>query len=121
MYTIEFYSQDDKYSEIEELMDRLAEQSQYNKDARIQWKQLVRQFEALSDFGREALSTKVTKHIEDDIWELRPGRRRVLYFFYKDGVYVMLHSFVKKTQKTPRREIEKAKRERDDYLRRKGG
>ena len=31
----------------------------------------------------------------------------------------LLHSFRKKTQKTPRREIEKAKTERDDYISRK--
>ena len=35
--------------------------------------------------------------------------------------YVLLHSFRKKTDKTPRREIERAKSERDDYLSRKGG
>lgn len=120
MYQIEFYSQDNGFSPIEELMDNLQDRALTNKDARIQWKQLVRQLEDLSNLGREHLPTNITKHIEDDIWELRPGRRRILYFFYKDGIYVMLHSFIKKTQKTPRREIEKAKRERDDYLRRKG-
>ncbi|MBQ6982079.1 MAG: type II toxin-antitoxin system RelE/ParE family toxin [Synergistaceae bacterium] len=30
----------------------------------------------------------------------------------------MLHHFRKTTEKTPRREIERAKRERDDYIRR---
>ena len=33
--------------------------------------------------------------------------------------YVLLHQFRKKSQKTPKREIEKAKTERNDYLRRK--
>lgn len=32
---------------------------------------------------------------------------------------VRLHQFRKKTQKTPKREIERAKAERDDYLARK--
>ena len=32
---------------------------------------------------------------------------------------VLLHQFRKKSQKTPKREIEKAKAERNDYLRRK--
>jgi len=32
---------------------------------------------------------------------------------------VLLHQFRKKTQKTPKREIERAKTERDDYLARK--
>ena len=62
----------------------------------------------------------ITKHLEDDIWELRPGSNRVLYFFHKDDTYVLLHQFRKKTQKTPRREIDKAKAERDDWIARKG-
>lgn len=62
----------------------------------------------------------ITKHLEEDIWELRPGSNRVLYFYHKDDTYVLLHSFRKKTQKTPRREIEKAKAERDDWLTREG-
>ena len=60
------------------------------------------------------------KHIEDDIWELRPGDNRVFYFFYdEDGKFILLHQFKKKTQKTPKREIERAKAERDDYKARK--
>ena len=40
--------------------------------------------------------------------------------FYNDNdCFVLLHSFRKKTQKTPRQEITKAKAERDDYLSRK--
>ena len=60
--------------------------------------------------------TVQTNHLDDDIWELRPGNNRVLYFFHKDDTFVLLHSFRKKTQKTPRREIDRAKSERDDYL-----
>ena len=56
----------------------------------------------------------------EDIWELRPGRNRVLFFYHKDDTYVLLHHFLKKTQKTPRREIEKAKSERNDWITRKG-
>ena len=40
--------------------------------------------------------------------------------FYED-TYVLLHQFRKKTQKTPKSEIEQAKRERDDYISRMGG
>jgi len=36
-----------------------------------------------------------------------------------NDTYVLLHSFRKKSKKTPRREIDKAKAERDDYLFRK--
>ena len=59
------------------------------------------------------------KHLDDDIWELRPGNNRVLYFYFKDDTFVLLHQFRKKTQKTPKRELDRAKAERDDYLARK--
>jgi phage-related protein len=42
------------------------------------------------------------------------------FYSTADGTYVLLHQFRKKTQKTPRREIEKAKTERDDWITRKG-
>ncbi len=65
------------------------------------------------------LSENITKYLEDGIWELRPGNNRVFYFFFQNNTYVLLHQFRKKSQKTPKREIAKAKRERDDYLHRK--
>jgi len=57
--------------------------------------------------------------LEDDIWELRPGNNRVLYFYQKNNTFMLLHQFRKKTQKTPRREIFRANAERDGYMARK--
>ena len=65
------------------------------------------------------LSSEVTKHIDENIWELRPGNNRIFYFTEEEDAFVLLHVFRKKTQKTPLREIERAKRERDDYLARR--
>lgn len=120
MYHIEFYRQENGYSPMEALMNELESRAHESKDGRIQWKQMVRQIDTLAELGIECMPVNMTKHIDENLWELRPGRRRVLYFYHKGNTYVLLHSFIKKTQKTPRREIEKAKRERNDYLRRKG-
>ena len=38
----------------------------------------------------------------------------ILFVGWANGCYVLLHQFMKKTQKTPAREIEKAKRELAD-------
>ncbi len=65
------------------------------------------------------MSENITRHLEENIWELRSGNNRVFYFFVQENTFVLLHQFRKKSQKTPRREIEKAKRERDEYLHRK--
>lgn len=45
---------------------------------------------------------------------------RVLYFFYYEGRIVLTHGFIKKTQRTPAGEIEKAKKYRGDYIERHG-
>ena len=58
------------------------------------------------------------KHLDGEIWELRPLRDRILFVAWVNGSYVLLHQFVKKTQKTPAREIEKAKREFADLIER---
>lgn len=42
---------------------------------------------------------------------------RVLYFFFAGRRVVLTNGFVKKTQKTPKAEIELAKQYRKDFLR----
>lgn len=44
---------------------------------------------------------------------------RIFCFFAGDSVVVLTHGFVKKSQKTPRAEIEKAEAYRRDYLKRR--
>ena len=43
---------------------------------------------------------------------------RVLYFFFSGGKIILTHGFVKKTQKTPRSEIQRAKTFRKDWVKR---
>ena len=78
----------------------------------------------LQDNGYE-LREPYSKHLADGIFELRAkvgsDATRVLYFFYVDRRIILTNGFVKKTQKTPMGEIEKAKRYRTDFLKRHGG
>ena len=75
----------------------------------------------LQECGNQ-LREPYSKHLEDGIFELRgkvgSNISRVLYFFYHNGVIILTNGFIKKTRKTPREEIQKAKRYRDDYLER---
>ena len=70
--------------------------------------------------AREPLS----KELEDGIFELRTIEGsdivRILYFFDKGKIIIATNGFVKKQQKTPRNEIELAKKRRTDYHK-KGG
>ena len=59
--------------------------------------------------------------LDDKIFELRVQEGsnifRVLYFFFVGKRIVMTHGFVKKTQKTPSSEIERAKSYMNDFFR----
>ena len=118
MYTVEFYETRDGQCPVWEFLENLRIKSASNKDARIQHKQASLYIELLQQNGTR-LNDNITKHLEDGIWELRPGNNRVFYFFYENNTFVLLHQFRKKSQKTPKREIEKAKSERIGYLSRK--
>ena len=118
MYNVQFYETQDGKSQIWEFLEDLRIKAATSKDARIQHKQASLYIELLQQNGTR-LNENITKHLEDGIWELQPGNNRVFYFFFQDNTFVLLHQFRKKTQKPPKHEIEKAKRERDDYLFRK--
>ncbi|WP_328706818.1 type II toxin-antitoxin system RelE/ParE family toxin [Catonella massiliensis] len=52
------------------------------------------------------------------MWELRPIRNRILFFAYDGSQFILLSHYIKKTQKTPIGEIEKAKSLMHDYIER---
>ena len=62
-----------------------------------------------------AIGEPYIKHLDNDIWELRPLRDRILFAYWNNNKFILLSQFIKKTQKTPLREIEKAKRLLNDY------
>lgn len=117
MYEIEFYEDKNGISEIADYIKELNQKSSINKESRINFNKIVAYFDLLEEFGTR-VGEPVTKHLEGEIWELRPLRNRFLYAYHKDNKFIILHHFIKKTQKTPKREIEQAKRNLQDYLER---
>lgn len=75
----------------------------------------------LQEFGND-LREPYSKYLGDGIFELRAKQgsdlSRVLYFFYLDKKIILTNGFVKKSQKTPKPEIQKAKRYRDNFMER---
>lgn len=65
-----------------------------------------------------------SKYLEDGIFELRAKTgnniTRVLYFFYIGNRIILTNGFIKKTQKTPRKEICLAKQYKKDFIERNG-
>ena len=67
-----------------------------------------------------ALRKPESSHLDDGIFEIRTkvgtNLTRVLYFFYVGKKAVLTNGFIKKTQKTPRKEIEIAKKYREYFF-----
>ena len=84
---------------------------------------IVMLIKLLSENGSE-LQEPYSKHLTDGIFELRAkvgsDISRVLYFFVIGRRIVLTNGFIKKTQKTPKSEIELAKKYRNEFLNREG-
>lgn len=78
---------------------------------------LAQRIEAI---GVEGLSEPHVKHLEGKLWEMRltgrDGIARALYVTVVRKRVVVVRAFVKKTQKTPRPEIELALRRAQEVL-----
>jgi phage-related protein len=70
--------------------------------------------ELLEELGPQHVREPHVKHLEGKLWEMRmtgrDGIARALYFATQGRRLIVVRAFVKKTQKTPRREIELALR-----------
>ncbi len=74
---------------------------------------LVRLLEAVENVGLEALREPHVRHIDGKLWELRvraeEGIARGIYVTATGRRVVVLHVFVKKSRKTPRRALATAR------------
>ena len=109
-FTVEFYEMEDGRQPVREFLLSL--------DKKMRAK-LLHRIVLLRDNGT-ALREPYSKPIGDGIFELRTvfssNITRVLYFFYRGQTIILTNGFIKKTQKTPPGEIDRAKKYRADYL-----
>lgn len=117
MFEIIFYKDKQGRQPVKEYLDTLQSMDATNKDSRIKLKKIYEYIEILCHNGTRA-GEKYIKYISDDIWELRPLSRRIFFFYWRNDIFVLLHHFQKKTQKTPKKEIEQAKRNKIDFINR---
>ena len=80
-------------------------------DMRARYLRLADLIEA---YGLERIGAPHVKHLEGRLWELRitgrDGIARAIYVTASGQRVVVLHAFIKKTQKTPARALDTARR-----------
>ena len=97
---------------IETLDDEVSEELKaLPRDMRAKFERIVM---LIDQFGLERVREPYIKHLEGPLWEMRmkgrDGISRALYVTATGKRAVVVRVFVKKTQKTPRREFELALR-----------
>ena len=112
MWNVIFYEKESGIIPVQEFLDALPPKHR----AKAVW-----EIELLEQAG-SALGAPYVKHIDGKLWELRvkfsSDISRIFYFIPVDNDIILLHGFVKKTQKTPVGEITTAKKHLADYERR---
>ena len=79
---------------------------------------VFRSLKLLETFGNK-LTEPDSKYLSEGIFELRTKHSnnivRTLYFFQKGQIVIVTNSFIKKSQKTPKQEIELAIERKTNY------
>ena len=93
---------------VELLDDRVREELDVlPDDMKARFRRIV---ELIQGYGLERVREPHVKHLEGPLWEMRmkgqDGISRAVYVTAKDRRVVVIRVFIKKTQKTPRREID---------------
>lgn len=109
-WSIEFYKTKNGNSPVEEFLESLSSRQAAN---------ILEAMDYLKTFGLQ-LREPYVKFIGDKLYELRvkdsDGIYRVLYFAASGKKFVMVHGFIKKTQKMPAKELQNAKKRMKEYL-----
>ena len=112
-FEIEFFEKDDGTEPAKDFLMGL--------DAKMRAK-MLRTIDLLATNGTD-LRMPYSESLEDGIFELRAkvgsNISRVLYFFFVGKKVILTNGFIKKTQRTPAREIALAKAYRAAYLARR--
>jgi phage-related protein len=107
-YTIEWFVDAKGYSQAMEYFEE-ASQSQKNKTMYL--------FSGMANFGKIWDITKF-RNEGDGIYAFKPDQDRYLCFFVRNGKIIVTNAFMKKSQKMPKKEKEKALVAYKNYIKR---
>lgn len=113
MYDVILYETPSGKSPVKDYLQKLAKESKSSEIAQIKL-----YVDRLKQHGMAVNNTypETIRKLRDDIYELRPGKNRVFFFYYTGNEFVLLHAYRKHGQKAPPSEIKKAINEKKDHI-----
>lgn len=114
-WIVEYYRDTEDREPVADFIDALPDKTRAK---------VFRIIKMLKDYG-VLLKEPYTRQVKGKIRELRikdnQGAIRILYFTFTGRRFILIHGFIKKTEKTPLRDIELAEKRMYDFLQREGG
>lgn len=107
MAKIKYYPDED-HAPIKKLLEKLSDSSHSR-----QLKTLLLTLDMLEKYGfriNEEFKSETIKSFGNDLWEIRAFNVRIFFTYHKENQTIwLLHGFIKKSQKTPKKEIKQAR------------
>lgn len=113
-WEIAYYETPTGRSPVREFIDALASKAQ----AKVAWS-----LDLLATFGTQ-LGEPYVRPIagREKLWELRitvsPNTYRIFYFAFTGRRFVLVHAFIKRSRRTPQKELDVAEARMQEYLQR---
>lgn len=111
-WTIEYYSTPSGNEPVIEWLDSMSRKDRATAQNRID------RLAVLGIRARAPLVKPLGDKLYELRWEVTNRQHRIIYFAWTGQTFVLLHGFVKKTQATPKRDLDLARDRMRDYEKR---
>jgi phage-related protein len=118
VFNVVYYVNKHGKSDVKDYIDSLSKKT--DKDSRIKTGKIAEYILQVQTYGTSVGKPIITKLIGTDLWELRPLKDRIFFAYWRGNTFVLLHHFIKKSSKTPKKEILQAERNLRDWIERFG-
>ena len=111
-YKVLYYISPAKQNPVSDFLNSLSPKQQAK---------IIRIFKNIKEYGLESVTIHTRKLSNTPLWEIRilgSDNMRVIYAIPVRDIILLLHGFIKKSHKTPHKEIDKALERLKDYQKR---
>ena len=112
MYKIKFYADNKGREPVKEFLKSLYDKGDIMSRKRAD---KINKYLAVLRLSGTFIGEPYVKYLGEELWELRPARDRIIFAVCTGSEILLLHQFLKTTQKTPPKEIEIARKRLKDF------
>lgn len=75
------------------LFSETVKKAETDKNTRINKNKIFSYVRALEEYGTR-IGKPIVKHIDGNLWELKPLSNRIFFFYWKDNKFVLVHYYL---------------------------